>query len=164
MVMGIYESYFCSKKPGKEVKNFSWNDLTTKEKKVDYKEPDTVYRVEFEGGGMYTGKANLNCYDDYRKKMEDLHDKHPLPSDKMSKICIEDEWIFGFESLKALYTWVDDSRVIKYLRENGYKISKYIVQGKSVYKDDERQLIFNRGSALKVNELPLVTYGPAAYV
>lgn len=113
---------------------------------------------------MYTGKNNLNSYDDYRKQVEDLHDKHPLPSVNMLKICRDESWIFGFESLKALYAWVEDSRVIKYLRENGYKISKYVVKGESVYKDDDRQLIFSLGSALKSDELPLSTYGPAAYV
>lgn len=161
MDMGMYESFFCSKKPGKTVKSFSLNEIFLKDKP---KESITIYRVEHESGGMYTGKNNLNNYSDYRKKVEDLKDKHPLPSDKMSKICIDESWIFGFESLKALYTWVEDSRVIKYLRENGYKISKYIVKGDSVYKDDDRQLIFSLGSSLKINELPLTVYGPAAYV
>lgn len=160
--MDIYESYFCSKQPGRTVKSFSLNELVLKD---EPKESITIYRVEHEsGGGMYTGKKNLNHYTDYRRQMEDLEVKHPLPSDEMSKICIEDEWIFGFESLKALYTWVEDSRVIKYLRENGHKIIKYIVKGDSVYKDDDRQLIFSLGSSLKINELPLMVYGPAAYV
>lgn len=129
MDMGMYESYFsCSKKQGKTVKSFSLNELRLKDKP---KESVTVYRVECETGGMYTGKNNLNNYSDYRKQVEDLNDKHPLPSDKMIKICIDEAWIFGFESLKALYTWVEDSRVIKYLRENGYKISKCVVQGET---------------------------------
>jgi len=161
MDMGMYEFYFsCSKKPGKTVKSFSLNELRLKDKP---KESVTVYRVECETGGMYTGRNNLNSYDDYRR-VEDLNNTHPLPSDKMSKICIDESWIFGFESLKALYTWVNDTRVIKYLREQGYKISKYVVQGESVYKDDDRQLIFSLGSALKSDELPLMIYGPAAYV
>lgn len=162
MDMGMFESYFCSKKPGKTIKSFSsFNSVRLKD---DTEESIAVYRVECESGGMYTGRNNLNTYEDYRKKVEDLYDKHPLPSDEMSKICINESWIFGFESLKALYAWVSDSRVIKYLRENGYKISKYIVKGESVYKDDDRQLIFSLGSALKSEELPLLTYGPAAYV
>lgn len=160
MDMGMYESFFCSKKPGKTVKSFSLNEIFLKDKP---KESITIYRVEHETGGMYTGRNNLNSYDDYRR-VEDLNNTHPLPSDNMSKICIDESWIFGFESLKALYTWVNDTRVIKYLREQGYKISKYVVQGESVYKDDDRQLIFSLGSSLKINELPLVTYGPAAYV
>lgn len=160
MNIGMYESYFCSKRPGKEVESFSLNELIIKDKP---KESVTVYRVECETGGMYTGRNNLNSYDDYRR-VEDLNNTHPLPSDKMSKICIDEAWIFGFESLKALYSWIRDSRVIKYLREQGYKISKYVVQGGLVYKDDERQLIFSLGSSLKINELPLTVYGPAAYI
>lgn len=105
--------------------------------------PEFVYRVECkEGGGMYTGKNNLNdCVDyQYCRYVDNMDPRHPSPEwDLLSKSV--QGWKFGFESIEALYTWLHKNAWIEYLDDFGYEISKYSTV--EVVKQGKAQLVFN---------------------
>jgi hypothetical protein len=126
---------------------------------------DFVYRVENSNGeGMYTGKKfNLNScpeYQNYRDFDDIDEDHHPLPSwDLLYESNAGGK--FGFESITAVYTWLYDEVWIKYLRENGYHIKKYLAT--DIFRDDERQLVFYvEDGAAPAAQYALSIYGPAA--
>ena len=113
-----------------------------------------VYRLEYEGEGLYQSDFWEDCVEDYNWK----HHNHPLPDEDLWRwyylddvYCFDSTSVCGFTSLIQLRNWVVDPLWFKAMVENGVMLLTYEIPDEFILGGD-KQCMFRPSDGVLLSE------------
>lgn len=122
----------------------------------------TLYRIEKDGRGPY---QNGEIYSDFREKCPYDEYRHPVPGKDSALVaaCPPDfftsygsfeaqDFVFGFSNMAQLKSWFYDDQILKFLKQNGFKLRMYSGE---IYAGNS-QAIIRKDTSFLIEEKELI--------